>query len=246
MRAHGTWRMPQISQGCASGHSSHLWSTGLSWAGSPGGLGAAWAKAAWTAGHESLPAGLQTRIQEQDPPPAWSSSGWWERALQPGLSSVPAAEPSCATAGWMRQGLSLKPRLLPGQGPAVCHRPPPHKTAVRDSSKPLITSVILSWTHLRWPVTVMHRGSNSRPTLNFSTSPLTVSLLVSTWHRFFFLQQTKRHATYTLASFSTSVPDPPVFPTPPINKWQFPTWGSALGIIPTSSGKGSSPDIPYE
>lgn len=83
--------------------------------------------------------------------------------------------------------------------------------------------------------------------LSSTTSPLTVSLLASTWHCFF-LQQTKRHATCTLESLSTStsVPDPPAFPTPPINKLQFPPWGSALGIILTSSGKGSSPGIPYE
>lgn len=116
-----------------------------------------------------------------------------EWALQPGAahelcSHVSGWEPSCATGGWMSQGLSLKPCLLPGQGPAVCHRTPPYQKHMRDFSKPVITSVFLSWIHLRWLIIVMHRGSNSCPTLYFSTTPLTVSLLVSTWHNFLFLQ----------------------------------------------------------
>lgn len=137
------------------------------------------AKFAWTASDESLLAGLQTQDpgqgQEQDMTSAWSrlrivvtDSTAWRNSWAP-LHACQAGVPSCAT-----EGMDEPEALLLGQGPAVCHRPPPCQNSIRDSSKLVITSVLLSWIRLSWLVTVMHRGSSSCPTLYFSTSSLTV------------------------------------------------------------------------
>lgn len=219
--------------------------------------GAGWTKFAWTAGHESLLAGLESQDpgqgQEQDMSPAGSSSGWWWQTLQPGAAPEPHSVlvrlgSLVCCSGMDEPGLSLKPCLLPAQGPAVCHRPPPYKKAMRDFSKLVITSVFLSWIHLRWLITVMYRGSKSCPTLYFQLSPYSISLSI---HLTLFLLFTADKKTCymhirILLYLCTRSSNLSVFPTPPINKLLFPLWGSALGIIPTSSGKGSGPGIPYE
>lgn len=201
MKAHATWRMPQpqITQGCTSGHgmrgSNQLWRTGLSWAGSPGvgevrlGKGCpdslSWEPSSRTRiqGRGRSKTWPQHEAAGEDSDRPWSYSWALFHAHQ-------AGEPSCPTEGMDEPGAGPE-ALLPGQGPAVCHRPPAYRRGKRDFSKLVITSVFLSWIHLSWLITVVHRGSNSCPTLYFSTSPLTVSLLVSTWHYFFFCSRQK-------------------------------------------------------
>lgn len=153
---------------------------------------AGWAEVAWTAGHESLLAGPGSRAEagaRHDLSMKQLGMMVTDCSLEQLMSSV------LCTSSWgglmCHSGDGWAWSSAAGQGPAVCLRPPPSRRGIRDFSKLVITSVFLSWIHLSWLNTVMHRGSNSCPTLHSSTSPLTESLLVSTWHCFFFYSRQK-------------------------------------------------------
>lgn len=105
--------------------------------------GAGWAKAAWTAGHESLLAGPGSKAEagaRHDPSmkqlgmmvthsAAWSSYELHSMHVRLGSPHVPQR-------GEMSLGLSLKPCCLP--------QVPSSQKGIRDFSKLVITSVFLS------------------------------------------------------------------------------------------------------
>lgn len=185
MRTHGTWRMPQprITQGCASargmGQQSAL--EHRVWEGA-GGAKVAWTASGWTRDPASR-AGAGARHD-----PSLKQARDYGNTLQPGatleLHACQAGLSSCITAGMDEPGAGPG-ALRPGQGPAVCHRPPPYRNGIRDFSKLVITSVFLSWIHLSCLITEMHRGSNSCPTLLFFSVSLSLHLTLS----FFYTRQ---------------------------------------------------------